>query len=103
MLEFLNDLLLGKPIWMWTIFIGAVLGLLVLDLGLLHRKARAIGVAESLWMSSFYIAAALASKAFLPVKLMLTTSWDHRCRRQTPRRSDGRSLANQHRHFAALP
>jgi tellurite resistance protein TerC len=64
-MEFLNDLFLGKPVWMWTVFIGAVLGLLVLDLGVLHRKARALGVTESLWMSAFYIAAAFLFGAWV--------------------------------------
>lgn len=50
---------LGKPLWMWIVFIAVVLALLALDLGILHRKARAIGVRESLWMSGFYIAVAL--------------------------------------------
>jgi len=50
---------LGKPLWMWLVFIAVVLALLALDLGILHRKARAIGVRESLWMSGFYIAVAL--------------------------------------------
>jgi tellurite resistance protein TerC len=64
-MEFLTDPLLGKPIWMWTVFMGAVIGLLALDLGILHRKSREIGVAESLWMSALYIAAALAFGAWV--------------------------------------
>jgi tellurite resistance protein TerC len=58
-MEILDTLVMGKPVWMWGIFIGIVLALLVLDLGVLHRKQRAIGVAESLRMSAFYIAIAL--------------------------------------------
>ena len=50
---------LGKPVWMWLVFIAVVLALLALDLGVLHRKAREIGVRESLWMSGFYVAVAL--------------------------------------------
>jgi tellurite resistance protein TerC len=54
------DLLwLGKPLWMWFAFIGIVIALLVLDLGVLHRKQREIGVRESLAMSAFYIALGL--------------------------------------------
>lgn len=44
----LGGLLLGKPIWMWVTFITIVLIMLVLDLGVLNRKTRVIGVAESL-------------------------------------------------------
>ena len=50
---------MGKPIWMWAVFLGVVATLLVLDLGVLHRKVREIRVGESLWMSGFYIAIAL--------------------------------------------
>lgn len=58
-MEFLDGLFLGKPVWMWAIFLAIVLLLLILDLGVLHRKQREIGIAESLWMSAFYIAIAL--------------------------------------------
>jgi tellurite resistance protein TerC len=64
-MEFLDHLILGKPAWMWAIFAATVIGLLALDLGVLHRKARAIGVRESLWMSAFYIAAALLFGAWV--------------------------------------
>lgn len=53
--ELLGDLILGRPAWMWAVFIGIVLTLLALDLGVLNRKAQAIGTARSLWMSAFYI------------------------------------------------
>ncbi|AWU93663.1 TerC family protein [Azospirillum ramasamyi] len=50
---------LGKPIWIWLIFIGVVLTLLVLDLGVLNRRDHVIGVGESLKLSAFYIAVAM--------------------------------------------
>lgn len=59
-MEFLTLLWLGKPLWMWLGFIGIVAALLVLDLGVLHRKEREIGVRESLAMSAFYITLGLA-------------------------------------------
>ncbi len=46
-------------ILMWGVFISIVLTLLVLDLGVFHKKDREIGFKESLWMSAFYIAMAL--------------------------------------------
>jgi tellurite resistance protein TerC len=55
----------GKPVWLWLVFLGVVVGLLALDLGVLHRKQRAIGVAESLWLSAGYIAVALAFGTWL--------------------------------------
>jgi tellurite resistance protein TerC len=51
---------MGKPAWAWLLFVGLVLVLLVLDLGVLHRRARAISVGHSLVMSAFYIAVACA-------------------------------------------
>lgn len=58
-MEFLFDIALGKPIWMWASFIGIVGLLLAFDLGVLHRKQRDISIKESLWMSAFYIGIAL--------------------------------------------
>jgi tellurite resistance protein TerC len=39
---------LGKPAWIWLAFVALVIALLVLDLGVLHRREREIGVRESL-------------------------------------------------------
>lgn len=47
-----------KPLWMWAGFIALVLILLVVDLGLFHRRQREISIKESLWMSVFYIVVA---------------------------------------------
>lgn len=60
MTEFLELTLAGKQLWMWLIFLTAVIALLAFDLGILHRKQREISIKESLVMSVFYIAAALA-------------------------------------------
>ncbi|MBX9930545.1 MAG: TerC family protein [Methylobacterium sp.] len=45
---------------MWLAFLSIVATLLVLDLGVLHRKTREIGVRESLGLSAIYIALGLA-------------------------------------------
>lgn len=50
---------LGTPLWSWIAFLFLVLGLLAFDLGVLHRKSHDIGIAESLWLSAFYISAGL--------------------------------------------
>ena len=50
---------LGKPVWIWLAFLGIVATLLALDLGVLHREDREIGVTESLWLSAGYIAMGL--------------------------------------------
>ena len=49
-----------KPVWMWLAFLAIVIVLLVLDLGVLHKENREIGVRESLLLSAFYIALGLA-------------------------------------------
>ena len=54
-MDFLTQDFLSKPIWMWASFLGLVVVLLVLDLGVLHRKHREIGVRESLLMSLGYL------------------------------------------------
>jgi tellurite resistance protein TerC len=48
-----------NSLWIWGIFIFVVLTLLILDLGVFHKKDREIGFKESLWMSAFYILMAL--------------------------------------------
>lgn len=54
-MDFLLLGFLGKPVWMWLVFIAIVIALLALDLGVLHRKQREIGVGESLALSAGYI------------------------------------------------
>ncbi len=51
---------MGKATWLWLMFIGIVIALLVFDLGVLNRKDHEIGVRESLWLSAGYIAIAIA-------------------------------------------
>ncbi len=60
MMDILFDVVMGKPLWMWLAFMSAVITLLVLDLGVLHRKDREMSVKESLTMSGFYVVIALA-------------------------------------------
>jgi tellurite resistance protein TerC len=50
---------------MWLAFLGIVIALLVLDLGVLHRKHHEIGVRESLLMSAFYITLGIAFGGFV--------------------------------------
>ncbi|MGB8817557.1 MAG: TerC family protein [Rhizobiaceae bacterium] len=59
-MELLMVDMMGKPFWMWALFITLVLALLVIDLGLFHKKSREIGVKESLLLSAFYISLGLA-------------------------------------------
>lgn len=63
-MEFLDSVLfgtfLGKEGWLWLLFLGIVITLLVFDLGVLHRKSREIGVRESVILSGAYMAIAFA-------------------------------------------
>ena len=45
--------------WMWICFALVVMGLLALDLGILHRETRAIDVSDALRTSALYIILAL--------------------------------------------
>jgi len=56
--EFLQADFLGQAAWLWLVFIVIVVSLLAFDLGVLHKDEREIGVKESLWLSSGYIAVA---------------------------------------------
>jgi len=46
---------MDKPLWMWVFFFAVVFFLLFLDLGVMHKKSKAITMRESLLMSGFYI------------------------------------------------
>ena len=51
--------------WLWFVFIGVVVTLLALDLGVLHKEDREIGVKESLMLSTGYISVALMFGAWV--------------------------------------
>lgn len=61
-MEFMTDFfaieIMGKSLGLWGAFLGIVITLLVLDLGVLNRKDHEIGVRESLWLSAGYISIA---------------------------------------------
>jgi tellurite resistance protein TerC len=61
-MDFISDFLmmdfLGKDAWVWLLFVGIVIFLLVLDLWVFHKESHEITVKESLWMSGGYITAA---------------------------------------------
>jgi len=51
---FLTTPFLGTSTWLWLVFMAIVVGLLVLDLGVLHRQDREIEMRESLLLYSGY-------------------------------------------------
>ncbi|MCG5074743.1 TerC family protein [Paraburkholderia tagetis] len=56
---------LGQPVWLWAAFLAVVIVLLALDLGVLHRNDREIGIRESLWLSLGYIAVGVLFGGFI--------------------------------------
>lgn len=64
-MEFLFAPFLGKPVMLWLVFMIIVVALLAIDLGIFHRTAKEIGIKESLYLSTFYIAAGLAFGAWV--------------------------------------
>ncbi|HMT14791.1 MAG TPA: TerC family protein [Aestuariivirga sp.] len=56
---------LGTPVWFWLVFVAVVVTLLVLDLGVLHRKTKDISARESFLLYGFYMAVALAFGGFV--------------------------------------
>ncbi|MDE2403527.1 MAG: TerC family protein [Sphingomonadales bacterium] len=65
MTELLTSPFLGTPAWFWLAFLALVAGLTALDLGLLNRRDRDMGIGESLRLSAFYIAIAVAFGAWI--------------------------------------
>lgn len=58
-MNLLETMIMGTPAWMWGIFLLLVAGLVVFDLGVLHKKDEEISVTASLKLSAFYISAGL--------------------------------------------
>ena len=65
LLEFFAADFVGKPVWLWLMFVGIVIGLLIFDLGVLHRDDHVIEVKESLYLSAGYIGMGLAFGAWV--------------------------------------
>lgn len=76
-MEFIFEAVMGKPIWMWAVFITIIVLLLAFDIGVLHRKAREISIKESLWLSAFYISIALAFGAWVWFQLGATSGEEY--------------------------
>lgn len=64
-MEFLFTVFMGQPAWLWLTFLGIVIALLALDLGVLNRDSHEIGVRESLWLSSMYLTVGVAFGGFV--------------------------------------
>ena len=64
-MEFLTADWLGTPLWFWLSFFGLVIALTAFDLGVLHKEDREMGIGESLKLTAFYIAIAMAFGAWI--------------------------------------
>lgn len=64
-MEFLTAVWLGTSAWFWLAFLGLVAVLTIFDLGVLHKEDREMSIGESLKLSAFYIAVALAFGAWI--------------------------------------
>lgn len=64
-IDLLTNDFLGKSVWLWLAFLTLVGALVAFDLGVLHTQDRELGVGESLALSAFYIAIAMAFGAWL--------------------------------------
>lgn len=56
---------MDKPLWVWVLFLALVVGLMILDLGVLHRKSKEISAKESLKMTAFYMLIGLSFGGFI--------------------------------------
>ena len=59
-MEMLFSDFLGTPVWFWVAFISIVIGLLVFDLGFLHKGQEEISAKESLILYAGYVGIAIA-------------------------------------------
>ena len=59
LMQMLTSDFLGEKVWLWLSFVTIVTALLAVDLGVLHRKQREIGVSESLLLSAGYLSMGL--------------------------------------------
>jgi tellurite resistance protein TerC len=53
------------PLWVWAGFLAAVMGLVLLDLGVFHRKAHVVTIPQALAWTAFWVAVALAFNVFV--------------------------------------
>ena len=63
--------LAGIPLWIWGAFLGFVLAVLALDLGVFHRKAHVVQMKEALVWSAIWMGLAFAFGA------LIFTQWQH--------------------------
>jgi tellurite resistance protein TerC len=65
LLDLIQTPVMGKAAWIWLSFMGVVLTTLALDLGLLNKQDKEIGITQSLVLSAGYFSVALAFGAWV--------------------------------------
>ena len=65
LLSVLGTTVMGDPLGLWLAFLGLVIFILALDLGVFNRVDHEIGIRESLWYSLFYIVLAVLFGAWV--------------------------------------
>lgn len=65
LMQFFMSPFLGQATWLWLLFLGIVLTVLTLDLGVFNKKDHIIGPAESVKAASAYIALGLSFGAWV--------------------------------------
>jgi len=63
--DFLQQIVLGTPLWFWTVFLGLVALILIFDLGVFNREDHEVGYKESLFMSTIYVTLAVIFGAWV--------------------------------------
>jgi tellurite resistance protein TerC len=77
MIELLAADWLGTPVWFWAAFLAIVVLLTAFDLGFLHKEDKEMGIGESLKLSAFYIAVAMAFGAWVWIERGATAASEY--------------------------
>jgi tellurite resistance protein TerC len=77
MIELLAADWLGTPVWFWAAFLAIVVLLTAFDLGFLHKEDKEMGIGESLKLSGFYIAVAMAFGAWVWIERGATAASEY--------------------------
>ena len=69
LIEFLTSRFLGQSAWLWLVFAGLVIGLMIFDLGMVNGKERAVTLRKNVLLSISYIGIALLFGLFVSWQL----------------------------------
>jgi len=75
--EFFTEIWFTKPVWMWLFLLACVLILLFLDLGVLHRDNKIIGLRESMILYAGYLVCAVLFGGFVWWQLGMNSALEY--------------------------